>query len=122
MTDLAALPYTSGTTGFPKGVMLTHANLTANQQQFFAAVPVGRDDVFLNVLPYFHIYALNLLMAGAGSPCATQVVMPRLDPVGYPTLAPRHRATGGFILPPLLLRPSMHPGGRTPRPPPRPSF
>src|SRR5207249_7500777 len=40
MTDLAALPYTSGTTGFPKGVMLTHANLTANQQQFFAAVPV----------------------------------------------------------------------------------
>src|SRR5206468_12265772 len=58
MNDLAALPYTSGTTGFPKGVMLTHANLTANQQQFFAAVPVRRDDVFLNVLPYFHIYAL----------------------------------------------------------------
>ncbi|HYV21758.1 MAG TPA: class I adenylate-forming enzyme family protein, partial [Candidatus Bathyarchaeia archaeon] len=47
MNDLAALPYTSGTTGFPKGVMLTHANLTANQQQFFAAVPVRRDDVFL---------------------------------------------------------------------------
>ena len=45
--------------------MLTHANLTANQQQFFAAVPVRRDDVFLNVLPYFHIYALNLLMTGA---------------------------------------------------------
>src|SRR6266550_1069404 len=65
MNELAALPYTSGTTGFPKGVMLTHANLTANQQQFFAAVPVRRDDVFLNVLPYFHIYALNLLMTGA---------------------------------------------------------
>jgi len=77
MEDLAALPYTSGTTGFPKGVMLTHANLTANQQQFFAAVPVRRDDVFLNVLPYFHIYALNLLMTGAISLGATQVAMAR---------------------------------------------
>src|SRR5256712_6856710 len=93
MNDLASLPYTSGTTGFPKGVMLTHANLTANQQQFFAAVPVRRDDVFLNVLPYFHIYALNLLMAGAVSLGATQVVMPRFDMVEYCTLVERQRAT-----------------------------
>src|SRR5256712_2592108 len=93
MDDLAALPYTSGTTGFPKGVMLTHANLTANQQQFFAAVPVRRDDVFLNVLPYFHIYALNLLMAGAVSLGATQVVMPRFDMVEYCALIERQRAT-----------------------------
>src|SRR2546428_2306639 len=114
MTDLAALPYTSGTTGFPKGVMLTHANLTANQQQFFAAVPVGRDDVFLNVLPYFHIYALNLLMAGAGSPGATPGVMPRFDPVEYLTLARRHPATVCFILPPVLLGPAGHPEVHTP--------
>ena len=79
MEDLAALPYTSGTTGFPKGVMLTHGNLTANQQQFFATVAVRRDDVFLNVLPYFHIYAMNLLMSGAPSLGATQVVMARFD-------------------------------------------
>ena len=109
MTDLAALPYTSGTTGFPKGVMLTHANLTANQQQFFAAVPVGRDDVFLNVLPYFHIYALNLLMAGAVSLGATQVVMPRFDLVEYLTLAERHRATVCFIVPPIVLGLAVHP-------------
>src|SRR2546428_10995964 len=109
MTDLAALPYTSGTTGFPKGVMLTHANLTANQQQFFAAVPVGRDDVFLNVLPYFHIYALNLLMAGAGGPGAAQGGMPRLGPGGYPTPPARHRAPGCVFGAPPVLGPALAP-------------
>src|SRR2546426_5271427 len=109
MDDLAALPYTSGTTGFPKGVMLTHANLTANQQQFFAAVPVRRDDVFLNVLPYFHIYALNLLMTGAISLGATQVVMPRFDMVEYCTLVERHRATVCFVVPPIVLGLAMSP-------------
>src|SRR3989441_7560639 len=109
MNELAALPYTSGTTGFPKGVMLTHANLTANQQQFFAAVPVRRDDVFLNVLPYFHIYALNLLMTGAISLGATQVVMPRFDMVEYCTLVEHHRATVCFIVPPIVLGLAMSP-------------
>src|SRR2546428_7713404 len=114
MTDLAALPYTSGTTGFPKGVMLTHANLTANQQQFFAAVPVGRDDVFLNVLPYFHIYALNLLMAGGGGLGATQVVLPPFGLVGDPPLPPRPPPAGCFLVPPPRPVPSVHPQCGTP--------
>jgi long-chain acyl-CoA synthetase len=109
MEDLAALPYTSGTTGFPKGVMLTHANLTANQQQFFARVPVRRDDVFLNVLPYFHIYAMNLLMAGAISLGATQVAMARFDMAEYCTLVERHHATVCFIVPPIVLGLAMSP-------------
>src|SRR5207244_6391705 len=109
MDDLAALPYTSGTTGFPKGVMLTHSNLTANQQQFVAAVPVSRSDVFLNVLPYFQISALNLLMAGSISLGATQVVMPRFDMAEYCTLIERHRATVCFIVPPIVFGLAMSP-------------
>src|SRR2546426_2557919 len=109
LSDLAALPYTSGTTGFPKGVMLTHSNLTANQQQFFAAVPVRRSDIFLNVLPYFHIYALNLLMTGAISLGATQVIMPRFDMAEYCTLVERQRATVCFIVPPIVLGLAMSP-------------
>jgi long-chain acyl-CoA synthetase len=109
LDELAALPYTSGTTGFPKGVMLTHRNLTANQQQFFAAVPVRREDVFLNVLPYFHIYALNLLMTGAVSLGATQIVMSRFDMVEYLTLIERYKATVCFIVPPIVLGLAAHP-------------
>src|SRR5439155_19562830 len=109
LDELAALPYTSGTTGFPKGVMLTHRNLTANQQQFFAAVPVRREDVFLNVLPYFHIYALNLLMAGAISLGATQVLMSRFEMVEYLTLVEKHRVTLCFIVPPIVLGLAAHP-------------
>src|SRR3989441_1358554 len=109
MEDLAALPYTSGTTGFPKGVMLTHRNLTANQQQFFAAVPVRRDDVFLNVLPYFHIYALTLLMAGAVSLGPTQAALSRFDMVESLTLVERHKATVCFIVPPIVLGLAAHP-------------
>lgn len=49
--DLAALPYSSGTTGYPKGVMLTHRNLVANLEQVNGAMPLSRDDVVIGVLP-----------------------------------------------------------------------
>lgn len=60
--DIAALPYSSGTTGLPKGVMLTHANLVANLTQIQDAIPIRSDDVLLGVLPFFHIYGQTLIM------------------------------------------------------------
>lgn len=81
--DLALLAYTSGTTGTPKGAMLTHRNLLANQQQLDASrMGVTPDDVVYVALPLFHIYALNLAMAMPLASGATLELVERFDPAG----------------------------------------
>ena len=79
--DLAVLQYTSGTTGEPKGAMLTHANLQANAAQGRAWVPGlkdGRETVYA-VLPMFHAYGLTLCMTFALSIGARLVLFPKFD-------------------------------------------
>ncbi|GAC1503570.1 MAG: long-chain-fatty-acid--CoA ligase [Pseudarthrobacter sp.] len=79
--DLAVLQYTSGTTGLPKGAMLTHANLQANAAQGRAWVPglkEGRETVYA-VLPMFHAYGLTLCMSFALSIGAKLVLFPKFD-------------------------------------------
>ncbi|MGB7656075.1 MAG: AMP-binding protein [Novosphingobium sp.] len=71
LNDLALLQYTGGTTGTPKGAMLTHQNLTANARQVSAIDPqAGQRDMILGVLPLFHVFAntcvLNRTVAGGG--------------------------------------------------------
>ncbi|MEO5778497.1 MAG: long-chain-fatty-acid--CoA ligase [Arthrobacter oryzae] len=79
--DLAALQYTSGTTGLPKGAMLTHANLRANAAQSRAWVPGLRDgaETVYAVLPMFHAYGLTLCMTFALSIGAKLVLFPKFD-------------------------------------------
>src|SRR5687767_4516312 len=60
--DLAVLPYSSGTTGLPKGVMLTHRNLVANLVQVQESFPIADDDTLVGVLPFFHIYGMTVIM------------------------------------------------------------
>ncbi len=62
--DLATIMYTSGTTGQPKGVMLTHGNFTSNSQSAYDASPCGPDAVYLNWLPMSHIYARTVDLYG----------------------------------------------------------
>jgi acyl-CoA synthetase (AMP-forming)/AMP-acid ligase II len=107
--DLAALPYSSGTTGFPKGVMLTHRNLTANIMQVEGVFRCGEDDVLLAVLPYFHIYGLTVNMNFALARGATVVTMARFDLQAFLAAIEAHRVTRAFLVPPILLALAKHP-------------
>ena len=93
--DLALLQYTSGTTGRPRGAMLTARNLIANREQM-DAVPATRileDDVVLAVLPLFHIYGLNVVLGTALRAGATVALVERFDPEGAMREIRRHRVT-----------------------------
>ncbi len=78
-SHLAVLPYSSGTTGNPKGVMLTHRNLVANVAQIRPLHGMVADDAVLAVLPFFHIYGMTVLLNAALHARARLVVMPSFD-------------------------------------------
>ncbi|MFI6424595.1 AMP-binding protein [Promicromonospora sp. NPDC050880] len=107
-THLAVLPYSSGTTGRPKGVMLTHTNLVANVAQTLA-IGVGRDDVVPCVLPFFHIYGMTVLLNLALRTRARLVTLPRFDLGQYLGVIQEHRATFLFVAPPIALALAKHP-------------
>jgi len=79
--SIAALPFSSGTTGLPKGVMLSHYNLVANVYQVLGvnAVPLTTDDVMLCFLPLYHIYGLTVALTLSLTLGSTLVLMPRFD-------------------------------------------
>ena len=102
-TDLVALPYSSGTTGLPKGVMLTHRNLVANVLQAAATVDVRGEDVVLGVLPFFHIYGMSVIMNVALYRGAAVVTMPRFDLERCLEIIQEHRVSLAFVVPPIVL-------------------
>ncbi|CAM3469931.1 AMP-binding protein [Isoptericola cucumis] len=108
-THLAVLPYSSGTTGLPKGVMLTHRNLVANVLQTEAYIPLTPDDVIPAVLPFFHIYGMTVLMNGAVYQRSTLVTLPRFDLAEYLRVVEQHRSTVLFVAPPIALALAKHP-------------
>jgi acyl-CoA synthetase (AMP-forming)/AMP-acid ligase II len=103
-TALAALPYSSGTTGRAKGVMLTHRNLVANLAQLAPMWPSGPDDVVCAVLPMFHIYGMNVIMNLALASGSTIVTLPRFDVEGYLNTIEHHRVTRLHLAPPMILQ------------------
>src|SRR6266571_2255439 len=102
--DLVALPYSSGTTGLPKGVMLTHYNLVANMCQMDGLDYFHRDDTLLCVLPLFHIYGLVVVLNMGLHLGATIVTMPRFDLEQFLGLIQKYRVTLSHIVPPIVLK------------------
>lgn len=107
--QVAALPYSSGTTGLPKGVMLTHRNLVANLAQIEDHLDMDDHEVMMAVLPFFHIYGMQVIMNDGLRRGATLVTMPRFDLEQYLALVQEHRATRLFVVPPMVLALAKHP-------------
>ncbi|WP_206537742.1 AMP-binding protein [Ilumatobacter nonamiensis] len=97
------LPYSSGTTGLPKGVILTHRNLVANIEQVQHAIRYGDDEVALAALPFFHIYGMQVLMNGLLANGVTAVTMPRFDMVEALQAVQDLKVTRFFAVPPIIL-------------------
>ncbi|BBX17555.1 4-coumarate--CoA ligase family protein [Mycolicibacterium duvalii] len=108
-SHLAVLPYSSGTTGNPKGVMLTHRNLVANVAQIRPLHGMTPDDVVLAVLPFFHIYGMTVLLNAALHARAKLVIMPAFDLGDFLAGIAEHRATIAFIAPPVAVALAKHP-------------
>jgi acyl-CoA synthetase (AMP-forming)/AMP-acid ligase II len=108
-SDVVALPYSSGTTGLPKGVMLTHRNLVANICQSIAHQRPGADERVIAVLPFFHIYGLVVLMNMPLHCDATIVTMPRFDLAEFLRAIQDYRITRAFVVPPIVLALAKHP-------------
>lgn len=110
VNDLAVLPYSSGTTGLPKGVMLTHHNLVAQDLQIAVGGEVIKQgDVVIAVLPFFHIYGMSVIMNHGISQGGTLVTMPRFDLPLFLQLTQDYRVTRAFLVPPIVLALAKHP-------------
>jgi len=103
LDDIAVLPYSSGTTGLPKGVMLTHQNLTANIRQTLAIGMISEDAVLLDFLPFYHIYGMMVLLNCGLVAGTTQIILPRFEPEAAMALMQRHSVTHLYCVPPAVL-------------------
>jgi acyl-CoA synthetase (AMP-forming)/AMP-acid ligase II len=100
-SDVAVLAYSGGTTGLPKGVLLTHRNLVACLCQHEAVYHVDSHDVFLAALPFFHIYGMSIILGYGLRHGVTIVTMPRFDAARYLALIGERQVTRLHLAPPL---------------------
>lgn len=101
--DIAVLPYSSGTTGFPKGVMLTHRNLVAMLCQLRATESLAMHDTLICVVPMYHLYGLHVVVNQGLSQGATIVMLPRYEIEQFLQTLEHYEVTIAPLVPPLVL-------------------
>jgi 4-coumarate--CoA ligase len=106
---VVVLPYSSGTTGLPKGVMLTHSNLVANLVQANGALSISPGETTLSFLPFFHIYGMQVLMNLYLAGSAKQVTLPRFDLEAALRIIQDNRMEKIYVAPPVVLALAKHP-------------
>ncbi|MDX1994542.1 MAG: 4-coumarate--CoA ligase family protein [bacterium] len=107
--DLIVLPYSSGTTGLPKGVMLTHYNLVANLCQMEGGVALQPDDRMIGILPFFHIYGMVVVMGNVLYVGGTVVTLPQFEINLFLKTLQDYKITFACLVPPIILALAKHP-------------
>jgi acyl-CoA synthetase (AMP-forming)/AMP-acid ligase II len=107
--DTAVLPYSSGTTGRAKGVILTHRNLVANLLQIARPSNVTPDTTILAVLPFFHIYGMTVMMNQGLHRQCTVITMPKFDLQEFLRVISEYRINRIYIAPPVAVALAKHP-------------
>jgi len=107
--DVAALPYSSGTTGFSKGVMLTHWNLVSMLRQMEGNDAFSEDDTMVCIVPMYHLYGLHIVANLGLSQGATIVTLPRYELNQFLQIMEQYKVTIAPLVPPLILALSRAP-------------
>jgi acyl-CoA synthetase (AMP-forming)/AMP-acid ligase II/enoyl-CoA hydratase/carnithine racemase len=108
-TDLAALPFSSGTSGAPKPVMLTHRGVIASLSAIRATANIAETEVFLAVLPFFHIYGLSFFANALLLTGARIVILPYFELEMFLRAIETHRVTHAVVVAPIVLTLVKHP-------------
>ena len=109
--DIAVLPYSSGTTGLPKGVMLTHYNIIANccQLDNTELAAIRSNESCLSLLPFFHIYGMVAILFLTLCTGGKQIVLPSFDPRTFLASIQKYEISTANLVPPLIVFLAKHP-------------
>lgn len=111
--DVTILPYSSGTTGMPKGVMLTHNNVTTNCEGIDVALPYERivlpttnyhQEILPCFLPFYHMYGLLVLLLSKLALGTKVISMPKYEINDFLRIVKDHKATFLHLVPPVVIQ------------------